>query len=76
VPVPPTPADAESIKLATGIFKQLIEINTSHSVGSTTVAAEAMAKRLRDAGFRMRPEFGVQRRMQPLVVISDLQKSS
>ena len=51
-PVSPTPADVESIKLATDIFKQLIEINTSHSVGSTTVAAEAMAKRLRDAGFR------------------------
>src|SRR5579864_3106870 len=46
-----TPADAESIKLATDVFKQLIEINTSHSEGSTTVAAEAMAKRLRDAGF-------------------------
>jgi acetylornithine deacetylase/succinyl-diaminopimelate desuccinylase-like protein len=49
--VSPTPADVESIKLATDIFKQLVEINTSHSVGSTTVAAEAMAKRLRDAGF-------------------------
>jgi len=46
-----TAADAESIKLATDVFKQLIEINTSHSVGSTTVAADAMAKRLRDAGF-------------------------
>ena len=46
-----TPADDASIKLATDIFKQLIEINTSHSVGSTTIAAEAMAKRLRDAGF-------------------------
>src|SRR5271169_244218 len=46
-----TPADDASIKLATEIFKQLIEINTSHSVGSTTIAAEAMAKRLRDAGF-------------------------
>ena len=46
-----TPADAESIKLATDVFKQLIEINTSHSEGSTTVAAEAMAKRLRDAGY-------------------------
>jgi len=33
------------------IFKQLIEINTTDSVGSTTVAAEAMAKRLLDAGF-------------------------
>jgi len=50
-PVSATPADSESIKLATEIFKQLIEINTTDSVGSTTVAAEAMAKRLRDAGF-------------------------
>jgi len=49
--VPHTPADDASIKLATAIFKQLIEINTSHAVGSTTVAAEAMAQRLRDAGF-------------------------
>ena len=46
-----TPADQAGIQLATQIFKQLIEINTSHSVGSTTIAAEAMAKRLRDAGF-------------------------
>src|SRR5215472_13968852 len=49
--VPRTPADDTSIKLATDIFKQLIEINTTDSVGSTTVAAEAMAKRLRDSGF-------------------------
>ena len=49
--VSPTPADVESIRLATEIFKQLVEINTTDSVGSTTVAAEAMAKRLRDAGF-------------------------
>ena len=47
-----TPADEASVKLATEIFKQLIEINTTDSVGSTTVAAEAMAKRLRDAGFQ------------------------
>jgi acetylornithine deacetylase/succinyl-diaminopimelate desuccinylase-like protein len=33
------------------IFKQLVEINTTHSVGSTTTAAEAMASRLRSAGF-------------------------
>ena len=38
-------------ELARSIYKQLIEINTTDSVGSTTVAAEAMAKRLRDAGF-------------------------
>ena len=33
------------------IFKQLVEINTTHSVGSTTTAADAMAVRLRGAGF-------------------------
>jgi len=49
--VPRTPADEAEIKLATDIFKQLTEINTTDSVGSTTIAAEAMAKRLRDAGF-------------------------
>jgi acetylornithine deacetylase/succinyl-diaminopimelate desuccinylase-like protein len=38
-------------QLSRDIFKQLIEINTTDSVGSTTVAANAMAKRLRDAGF-------------------------
>ncbi len=38
-------------ELARDIFKQLIEINTTDSTGSATVAAEAMAQRLRDAGF-------------------------
>src|ERR1044071_8668452 len=33
------------------IFKQLVEINTTHSVGSTTQAAEAMAVRFKAAGF-------------------------
>jgi len=33
------------------IFKQLIEINTTESAGNVTRAAEAMAQRLRDAGF-------------------------
>jgi acetylornithine deacetylase/succinyl-diaminopimelate desuccinylase-like protein len=33
------------------IFKQLVEINTSDSVGSTTLAAEAMAARFKAAGF-------------------------
>jgi len=37
--------------LAREVFRQLIETNTSHSIGSTTVAAEAMRKRLLDAGF-------------------------
>lgn len=36
---------------ARDIFQQLIEINTTDSVGNVTTAAEAMAKRLRDAGF-------------------------
>ncbi len=43
--------DDATKQLARDIYKQLIEINTTDSVGSTTVAAEAMAKRLRDAGF-------------------------
>jgi acetylornithine deacetylase/succinyl-diaminopimelate desuccinylase-like protein len=37
--------------LALDIYKQLIEINTTDSVGSVTAASEAMAKRFRDAGF-------------------------
>src|SRR5271169_2042912 len=43
--------DAATRSLARDIFQQLIEINTTDSVGSTTVAAQAMAKRLLDAGF-------------------------
>src|SRR5271156_5694221 len=43
--------DEATRHLAHDIFQQLIEINTTDSVGSTTVAAEAMAKRLLDAGF-------------------------
>jgi acetylornithine deacetylase/succinyl-diaminopimelate desuccinylase-like protein len=43
--------DAITRKNAHDIFKQLIEINTTDSVGSTTVAAQAMAQRLLDAGF-------------------------
>src|SRR2546430_3928705 len=37
--------------LARDIFKQLIEINTPHSLGNTPRAARAMAQRLRAAGF-------------------------
>src|SRR5262249_15728102 len=37
--------------LAREIFKELIEINTTHSSGNTTTAAEAMAARLKAAGF-------------------------
>jgi len=42
---------AATRNLAHDVFKQLIEINTTDSVGSTTVAAQAMAQRLLDAGF-------------------------
>src|SRR5215470_2985450 len=38
-------------QLAREIFKQLIEINTTDSVGNVTTAAEAMAQRMREAGF-------------------------
>src|SRR5258708_21898295 len=41
----------ETNQLAREILKQLIEINKTDSVGNVTTAAEAMAKRLRDAGF-------------------------
>jgi len=43
--------DDATKQLSHDIFKELIEINTTDSVGSTTVAAQAMAKRLLDAGF-------------------------
>ena len=43
--------DPGTRQLSRDIFQQLIEINSTDSVGSTTVAAEAMAKRLLDAGF-------------------------
>src|SRR5580765_3046169 len=38
-------------QLAREILQQLIEINTTDSVGNVTAASEAMAKRLRLAGF-------------------------
>jgi acetylornithine deacetylase/succinyl-diaminopimelate desuccinylase-like protein len=37
--------------LSRAIFQELIEINTTDSVGNVTTASEAMAKRLRAAGF-------------------------
>jgi acetylornithine deacetylase/succinyl-diaminopimelate desuccinylase-like protein len=43
--------DKPTRQLARDTFQQLIEINTTDSAGSTTVAAEAMARRLGDAGF-------------------------
>lgn len=43
--------DSASRQLSHDVFQQLIEINTTDSAGSTTLAAEAMRKRLLDAGF-------------------------
>ena len=40
----------EQEQLARDIYRELIEINTTHSTGSTTDAANAMAARLRAAG--------------------------
>jgi acetylornithine deacetylase/succinyl-diaminopimelate desuccinylase-like protein len=44
--------DQATKQLAHDMFKQLIEINTTDSVGNVTTAAEAMAQRFRDAGFQ------------------------
>ena len=43
--------DPQTRQLAHDVFKQLIEINSTDSIGSTTAVAEAMRKRLLDAGF-------------------------
>jgi len=47
----PPQTDAAVNALARDVFKELIEINTTDSVGNVTIAAEAMAKRLRAGGF-------------------------
>ena len=49
--------DDQTKQYAHDVFKQLIEINTTDSVGNVTTAAEAMAQRFRDAGF---PESDIQ----------------
>lgn len=38
-------------ELARDLFRELIETDTTHASGSTTAAAEAVAARLRGAGF-------------------------
>jgi acetylornithine deacetylase/succinyl-diaminopimelate desuccinylase-like protein len=48
---PQAQIDDTTRQLAHDIFKQLIEINTTDSVGNVTTASEAMAQRFRDAGF-------------------------
>ena len=49
--VSPAQLDDATRKLSHDIFKQLIEINTTDSVGNVSTAAGAMAQRFRDAGF-------------------------
>ena len=44
---PDAQSDQVTRRMAHDIFKQLIEINTTDSVGSVTAAAEAMAQRFR-----------------------------
>ena len=49
---PPMPRLANGARInAREILRELIETNTSHSVGSTTAAAELMRKNLLNAGF-------------------------
>lgn len=52
-PTSPQPYQA----LAKELLRDLVEINTTQSIGSTTTAAEAMAARLRAAGFPERDLF-------------------
>ena len=62
--------DSSTKQLAHDIFKQLIEINTTDSVGNVTTASEAMAKRFRDAGFAEKDTYvgGPNERNKNLVV--------
>jgi acetylornithine deacetylase/succinyl-diaminopimelate desuccinylase-like protein len=48
--IPLFASDADD-QLVRDLLRELIEINTTHSIGSTGKAAEAMAARLRAAGF-------------------------
>jgi acetylornithine deacetylase/succinyl-diaminopimelate desuccinylase-like protein len=50
-PLARTQATGANHKEAVDIFRQLIEINTTDSVGSVTAAAKAMQQRFLDAGF-------------------------
>jgi acetylornithine deacetylase/succinyl-diaminopimelate desuccinylase-like protein len=66
----PTQLDQPIRKLAHDIFQQLIEINTTDSVGNVTTAAKAMQQRLLDAGFPKEDMFlgGPNDRKENLVV--------
>ncbi len=47
----PPALDPKTKQLAFDIYKELVEINTTNSSGNNTTAAEAMAARLKAAGF-------------------------
>ena len=66
----PTPLDEPTHKLAHDIFQQLIEINTTDSVGNVSTASTAMQQRLLDAGFAKEDMFrgGPNDRKENLVV--------
>jgi acetylornithine deacetylase/succinyl-diaminopimelate desuccinylase-like protein len=51
IPFSQAQIDDTTRQLSHDIFKQLIEINTTDSVGNVTTASEAMAQRFRHAGF-------------------------
>jgi acetylornithine deacetylase/succinyl-diaminopimelate desuccinylase-like protein len=51
VPAAASGGDQAADALAYEVFKQLIGIDTTDSIGNVTTAAEAMARRFRDAGF-------------------------
>ena len=51
LPAQQTAMDPATRQLAHDVFQQLIEINSTDSIGSTTAVAEAMRTRLLDAGF-------------------------
>ncbi len=65
-----TTPDAATKELAVSIFKQLIEINTTDSVGNVSTASLAMQQRLLDAGFKKEDIFigGPNDRKQNLVL--------
>lgn len=46
-----TPPDPATKALARSIFEQLVDINTTDSIGSVTAASKAMQQRFLDAGF-------------------------
>jgi acetylornithine deacetylase/succinyl-diaminopimelate desuccinylase-like protein len=62
--------DDQTKQLSHDIFQQLIEINTTDSVGSVTAASEAMMQRFLDAGFSKEDMFlgGPNDRKKNLVV--------